>query len=86
MVLCVESGIVIGGRDAARCWREESRETAMEGEAAGFVAGVRKCFEGWHDPRVQASCDHLLFDIDSIAVLAGNRSRPGYGESNFLHR
>ena len=42
----------------------------MEGEAAGFVAGVRKCFEGLHDPRVQASCDHLLFDIVSIAVLA----------------
>ena len=70
MVLCVECGIVIGGRDAARCWREEWREAAMEGEAAGFVAGVRKCFEGLRDPRVQASCDHLLFDIVSIAVLA----------------
>ena len=70
MVLCVECGIVIGGRDAARCWRKEWREAAMEGEAAGFVAGVRKCFEGLRDPRVQASCDHLLFDIVSIAVLA----------------
>lgn len=42
----------------------------MDGEAAGFLAGMRMCFAGLHDPRVQASCEHLLFDIVSIAILA----------------
>lgn len=42
----------------------------MDGEAAGFLAGVRKCFAGLRDPRVQASCEHLLFDIVSITILA----------------
>jgi predicted transposase YbfD/YdcC len=42
----------------------------MDGEAAGFLAGVRKCFSGLRDPRVQASCEHTLFDILSITILA----------------
>ena len=42
----------------------------MEGDAAGFMSGVRGCFAGLHDPRVQASCEHLLFDIVSISILA----------------
>lgn len=29
-----------------------------------------RCFAGLRDPRVQASCEHLLFDIVSISVLA----------------
>ena len=42
----------------------------MEGDATGFVLGVRQCFEGLRDPRVQASCEPLLFDIVSISILA----------------
>ena len=42
----------------------------MDGEAAGFLAGGRKCFAGLSDPRMQASCVHSLFDIVSIAILA----------------
>ena len=42
----------------------------MDGEAAGFLAGVRKCFAELRDPRVQASCAHSLFDIVSITILA----------------
>ena len=42
----------------------------MDGEAAGFLAGVRRCFAELRDPRVQASCAHSLFDIVSIAILA----------------
>ena len=40
----------------------------MEGDATGFVPGVRPCFEGLRDPRVQASCEPLLFDIVSISM------------------
>ncbi len=42
----------------------------MDGEAAGFVAGLRECFAGLEDPRVEKSCDHRLFDILAIAVLS----------------
>ncbi|MFO0868575.1 MAG: ISAs1 family transposase [Pirellulales bacterium] len=42
----------------------------MDGEAAGFVAGLRECFSGLEDPRVKKSCDHLLFDILAISILA----------------
>ena len=28
------------------------------------------CFAGLRDPRVQASCERLLFDIVSISILA----------------
>ena len=42
----------------------------MDGDASGFVSGVQRCFAGLRDPRVQASCEHLLFDIVSISILA----------------
>lgn len=42
----------------------------MDGEALGFVDGVRDCFAELTDPRIQKSCEHLLFDILAIAVLA----------------
>ena len=40
----------------------------MEGDATGFVSGVRSCFEGLRDPRGPASCEPLLFDIVSISM------------------
>ena len=42
----------------------------MDGEAQGFVEGLRACFAGLEDPRNRNSCDHLLFDILAISVLA----------------
>lgn len=42
----------------------------MDGEAAGFVAGLRECFAELEDPRVENSCDHRLFDILAIGVLS----------------
>jgi predicted transposase YbfD/YdcC len=42
----------------------------MEGKALGFVEGVEHCFSDLKDPRIAASCDHLLIDILSITILA----------------
>lgn len=42
----------------------------MEAEARGFVEGVKTHFAKLEDPRNLASCDHLLLDILSIAILA----------------
>lgn len=42
----------------------------MDGDAQGFVDGLKKSFAGLQDPRNENSCDHLLFDILMIAVLA----------------
>ena len=42
----------------------------MDGAAQGFVDGVKKCFADLEDPRCQKSCEHLLFDIVAIALLA----------------
>ena len=45
-------------------------EAAMDGDARGFVDGLKECFADHKDPRNENSCDHLLFDILGIAVLA----------------
>ena len=42
----------------------------MEGTAKGFLLTLETCFVDLKDPRVQASCDHLLMDILAIAILA----------------
>lgn len=42
----------------------------MDADAEAFVSGLRRCFGGLHDPRVQGRCDHLLIDILSISLLA----------------
>ena len=42
----------------------------MDGDAQGFVAGLEACFGELEDPRNEESCDHLLFDILAISVLA----------------
>lgn len=42
----------------------------MDGKATDFVEGVRHCFSDLKDPRIMASCDHLLMDILSITILA----------------
>ena len=42
----------------------------MDGDAEGFVAGLRECFAELEDPRVEKSCEHRLFDILAIAVLS----------------
>ena len=42
----------------------------MEGVASGFVEGLRRRFAELQDPRVAASCDHLLIDILAITILA----------------
>lgn len=43
---------------------------SMDGEAQGFVEGLRACFADLEDPRNENSCDHLRFDILAIAVLS----------------
>jgi predicted transposase YbfD/YdcC len=42
----------------------------MEDGARGFVAGLHECFDDLADPRIEKSCDHLLFDIIAISILA----------------
>jgi len=42
----------------------------MDGDAQGFVDGLRESFAELKDPRNENSCDHLLFDLLAIAVLA----------------
>lgn len=42
----------------------------MDGDARGFVDGLKECFGELEDPRNEKSCDHLLFDILAISVLA----------------
>ncbi len=42
----------------------------MEGTAKGFLLTLETCFVDLKDPRVQASCDHLLMDILAIVILA----------------
>lgn len=42
----------------------------MDGDAQGFVEGLEACFGELEDPRNEKSCDHLLFDILAISVLA----------------
>lgn len=43
--------------------------TAMDGETTGFLEGLKVCFTGLADPRVAASCDHLLLDLLAITIL-----------------
>jgi len=42
----------------------------MDGAASDFVEGLKHHFAGLEDPRIAASCDHLLLDIVAIAILA----------------
>lgn len=42
----------------------------MDGAACGFVEGLQSRFAELKDPRVAASCDHLLIDILAITILA----------------
>lgn len=42
----------------------------MDDHAKGFVNGVKDCFKDLPDPRVVGRCDHLLFDVISIVILA----------------
>lgn len=42
----------------------------MDGDAQGFVDGLQECFGELRDPRNVNSCDHLLFDLVAISVLA----------------
>lgn len=42
----------------------------MDGAACGFVEGLKSRFADLKDPRVAASCDHLLIDILAITILA----------------
>lgn len=42
----------------------------MDGDAQGFVEGLKDCFADLKDPRNEKSCDHLLFDILAISVLS----------------
>ena len=42
----------------------------MDDAARGFVDGLHTCFDDLPDPRIRRSCDHLLFDLIAIAVLA----------------
>ena len=42
----------------------------MEGTAKEFLQTLKTCFADLKDPRVQASCDHLLMDIIAITILA----------------
>ena len=42
----------------------------MDGDARGFVEGLKACFVDLQDPRHEKSCDHLLFDLLAISVLA----------------
>jgi len=42
----------------------------MDAAGTAFVAGLRTCFAGLHDPRVQERCDHTLLDIVAVTLLA----------------
>jgi predicted transposase YbfD/YdcC len=42
----------------------------MDGEAREFVEGLQHHFADLKDPRIEASCDHLLMDILAITILA----------------
>jgi len=44
--------------------------SALEGSAREFLETLQTCFADRNDPRVQASCDHLLLDIIAITILA----------------
>jgi predicted transposase YbfD/YdcC len=42
----------------------------MDDAACGFVQGLHTCFDDLPDPRNVNSCDHLLFDIIAVTLLA----------------
>jgi predicted transposase YbfD/YdcC len=42
----------------------------MDGDAQGFVAGLKEFFGNLEDPRNEKSCDHRLFDIFVISILS----------------
>ena len=72
MVVSVASDTAKGCTDAARCGERGVRERVMDGEAAGVLAGVRRCFAELRDPQVQASCAHSLFDIVVHPTILGD--------------
>ena len=41
----------------------------MDEAACEFVETLTRCFADLEDPRVQASCDHLLIDILAMTIL-----------------
>lgn len=45
-------------------------DASMDDATSSFIQMLNFCFEDLEDPRVQASCDHLLIDILTIAILA----------------
>jgi len=47
-----------------------SGDAVMDDVANDFMQMLDFCFEDLENPRVQASCDHLLIDILTIAILA----------------
>ena len=42
----------------------------MEGTTRELLETLQTCFADLEDPRVQASCDHLLMDVITITILA----------------
>ncbi|MEZ6053446.1 MAG: ISAs1 family transposase [Planctomycetaceae bacterium] len=52
-----------------RAWRGCRRRTIMDEAACEFVETLTRCFADLEDPRVQASCDHLLIDILAMTIL-----------------
>lgn len=42
----------------------------MDDAARGFLQGLHKCFDDLPDPRIRNSCEHLLFDMIAVALLA----------------
>ena len=55
---------------AAILARVLAEEVAMDGDAQGFVEGLKECFVDLPDPRHKKSCDHLLLDLLAISGLA----------------
>src|SRR5688572_24625655 len=53
-----------------RALRTNLERLAMVGEAQNFVDGVQTCFADFKDPRLVASCNHLLIHILAIMILA----------------
>jgi predicted transposase YbfD/YdcC len=53
----------------ARCLTKEIGGNAMEGATGEFLRSLKASFADLKDPRIQASCDHLLIDILAITIL-----------------
>ena len=53
----------------ARCLTKDIGVNAMEGATDEFLRSLKASFADLKDPRIQASCDHLLIDILAITIL-----------------